>query len=308
MPIQRIERIENTPDLSPIWVIGDVQGCARALDELLAQPDIVSDLNTNAHTQIWFAGDLTNRGPDSLGTLRRIRDLGERAVSVLGNHDLHLLAMAAGVRRPGPSDTFIDVLNAPDAAHWIDWLRHRPLAHHANIHGQEYLMVHAGVLPQWSLAQTLACAHEVERALQADDWQQRLAAMYGNEPSRWQADLRGEDRLRIIVNALTRLRMCRPDGRMEFAHKGTPRSGSPQSADAQSRTHTDTPLIPWFDVRDRITKNEATIVFGHWSTLGLMLRSDAICLDTGCIWGGQLTALRLHDRKLVQICAMDPPA
>jgi len=286
-----IRHIKNTPDLRPIWAIGDVQGCARALDELLAQPGIASDLDTDSRTQIWFAGDLTNRGPDSLGTLRRIRDLGKRAVAVLGNHDLHLLAMAAGV------------LNAPDAASWIDWLRHRPLAHHANLHGQDYLMVHAGVLPQWSLAQTLACAHEVERALQADDWQQRLAAMYGNEPSRWQADVRGEDRLRIIVNALTRLRMCRPDGRMEFAHKGTP-----QSAHAQSRNHTDTPLVPWFDAPRRATKNEATIVFGHWSTLGLMLRSDAICLDTGCVWGGQLTALRLHDRKLVHVCAIDPPA
>jgi len=281
----------------PIWVIGDVQGCARALDELLAQPDIAADLNTDPRTQIWFAGDLTNRGPDSLSTLRRIRDLGERAVAVLGNHDLHLLAMAAGVRTPGPSDTFIDVLNAPDAADWINWLRHRPLAHHANLHGQEYLMVHAGVLPQWSLTQTLACAQEVERALQAADWPQRLAAMYGNEPSRWQPDLHGEDRLRVIVNALTRLRMCTPDGRMEFTHKGTP-----QSANAQSSTRTDTPLVPWFDAPRRT--NEAVIVFGHWSTLGLMLRSDAICLDTGCIWGGPLTALRLHDHQLVQVPAM----
>jgi len=290
-----VKDVEKAQD-APIWAIGDVQGCAQALDDLLAQPEIATQLADQPRTQLWFAGDLTNRGPDSLGTLRRIRDFGERAVAVLGNHDLHLLAMAAGVRKPGPSDTFVDVLNAPDAADWIDWLRHRPLAHHTTVDGRRYLMVHAGVLPQWSLAQTLACAQEVERALRSDDWRMHLAAMYGNEPSRWQAGLQGQARLRIIVNALTRLRMCTPDGRMDFTYKKAP--DTPQAADAAPAS-----LLPWFDAPARATRGQTTIVFGHWSTLGLLLRPDVICLDTGCIWGGKLTALRLHDHRLVQVPA-----
>jgi len=283
-----------TPNgIPPIWAVGDIQGCAQALDALLAHPDIAAQ----PQAQLWFAGDLTNRGPDSLGTLRRIRALGPRATVVLGNHDLHLLAMAAGVRRPGKSDTFTDVLGAPDAADWMDWLRHQPLAHHAHGH----LMVHAGVLPQWTLAQTLACAREVEHALQADDWRDRLAAMYGNEPSRWQENLQGEDRLRIIVNALTRMRMCTPDGRMEFTHKTAPKpdAGLPAPASALGEKN----LLPWFDLPGRTVRRQATVVFGHWSALGLLLRPDVICLDTGCIWGGHLTALRLSDRKVVQIAA-----
>lgn len=266
-------------DAPPIWAVGDIQGCAVALDTLLAHPE----LKAQPDAQLWFAGDLTNRGPDSLGTLRRIRELGSRAVTILGNHDLHLLAVAAGIRKPGKSDTFTDVLNAPDADELIRWLRHQPLAHYA--HG--YLMVHAGVLPEWTVAQTLACAQEVQAALQADDWRNRLQNMYGNEPSRWRRDLGRNKRLRIIVNALTRIRMCTRKGRMEFAHKGAP------SADGD--------LLPWFDLPKRATRTETTILFGHWSTLGLMVRPDAICLDTGCVWGRQLTAMRLSDRKLVQI-------
>ncbi len=263
----------------PVWVIGDVQGCATALDTLLAHPEIAAQ----PEAQLWFAGDLTNRGPDSAGTLRRIRDLGSRAVTVLGNHDLHLLAVAAGIRKPGKSDTFCDVLNAPDADELILWLRQQPLAHHLD----GYLMVHAGVVPQWTVRQTLECAQEVQAALSSDDWRERLSNMYGNEPNRWRDDLGRNKRLRIIVNALTRIRMCTRKGRMDFTLKGAPVP--------------DADLLPWFDVPKRATRGEATILFGHWSTLGLMVRPDAICLDTGCVWGRQLTALRLNDRKIIQI-------
>lgn len=268
-----------TMESPPIWAIGDIQGCTAALDALLAHPELAAQPDA----QLWLAGDLTNRGPDSAGTLRRIRGLGDRAVTVLGNHDLHLLAVAAGIRKPGRSDTFSDVLEAPDAAELIDWLRHQPLAHYE----RGFLMVHAGVLPQWTVQQTLDCAQEVQTALRSDNWRERLENMYGNEPSRWRNDLGRNKRLRIIVNALTRIRMCTRKGRMEFTHKGAPT--------------TDGELLPWFDVPKRATRNEAAIVFGHWSTLGLMVRPDAICLDTGCVWGRQLTAMRLGDRKIVQI-------
>ena len=264
---------------TPIWAIGDIQGCSAALDALLAHPKLAKQDDA----RFWFAGDLTNRGPDSAGTLRRIRSLGERAVTVLGNHDIHLLAMAAGIRKPGKSVTFVDVLKAPDAQELIDWLRHQPLAHYENGH----LMVHAGVLPQWSVSQTLEYASEVQEALRSDDWRNKLENMYGNEPSRWRSDLGRNKRMRITVNALTRIRMCTRKGRMEFTHKGAPSAGGD--------------LLPWFDLPKRATHDEAVIIFGHWSTLGLMMRPDVVCLDTGCIWGRQLTAMRLDDRKVVQI-------
>ncbi|NYT58137.1 symmetrical bis(5'-nucleosyl)-tetraphosphatase [Alcaligenaceae bacterium] len=263
---------------SSIWMVGDLQGCCAPLQALLAHPEIANDPNA----RFWFAGDLINRGPDSLGTLRAVMALKDRASVVLGNHDLHLLAIAAGIRKPGKSDTISDILNAPDVHELMTWLRHRPLAHYE----QGHLMVHAGVLSAWTLEKTLALAVEAEAALQGPDWKNTLEHMYGNEPAYWDDALRGHARLRVIINALTRIRMCSSQGHMEFSHKGAP-NGDPD-------------LMPWFDVPGR-AMHDTTVVFGHWSTLGLMLRPDAICLDTGCVWGRQLTAVRLEDHKVLQI-------
>lgn len=267
---------------APVWVIGDLQGCKSSLDRLLASPEIAA----GPQPSIWFAGDLVNRGPDSLGTLRRVKALGDGAVAVLGNHDLHLLAVVAGVREPGKSDTLGDILNAPDADELIHWLRHRPLAHYEHGH----LMVHAGVLPAWTVEQTLALAAEVQTLLRAPDWKDSLQEMYGNKPARWRDDLTAGKRLRVIVNALTRMRLCSGDGAMVFSQ-------------AQQEKHSI--LVPWFDVPDRAAAN-TPIVFGHWSQLGLTLRPDIVCLDSGCVWGRQLTAMRLSDRKLVQVSCPCP--
>lgn len=266
----------TTHSSQPIWVIGDLQGCVEPLQALLARPELA-----HPECQFWFAGDLVNRGSDSLGTLRHIISLGSRALSILGNHDLHLLAIAAGFRKPGKSDTIHDILNAPDAADLIDWLRHRPLLHRAHGH----VMVHAGIPATWTLDQAEARAREVEAALQGPRWREALEGIYGNEPARWDEGLTGDLRLRVIVNILTRMRMCTPDGSLDFKHKTGP--------DLHSE------LRPWFDQPVTAPRNE-TIVFGHWSTLGLMIRPDAICLDTGCVWGRALTALRLHDHHIVQ--------
>ncbi|TFL13379.1 symmetrical bis(5'-nucleosyl)-tetraphosphatase [Pusillimonas caeni] len=268
---------------SDIWMVGDLQGCCRSLEALLDHPDIAA----GDEPRFWFAGDLINRGPASLQTLRRVMAMGDRAISVLGNHDLHLLGIAAGVRKPGKSDTFDEILDAPDAEDLLDWIRHRPLAHHEHGH----LLVHAGVLPQWRVADVARLAAEVQRDLRAPDWRERLQTMYGNEPSQWRDDLEGDERRRIVINALTRLRMCDAQGRMEFRHKLAP---TKQDWEISG-------LLPWYDAPERRTRDEATIVFGHWSTLGLLMRPDVICLDTGCVWGRRLTAVRLADRKVIQI-------
>lgn len=262
-----------------IWMIGDVQGCCAPLEQLLSHPDISSEPDA----RFWFAGDLINRGPQSLASLRRIIAMGDRAISVLGNHDLHLLAAAAGVRKPSKSDTIDEILGAPDADELIDWLRFRPLAHFEHDH----LLVHAGVLAKWDVAKTLALAGEVEAMLRGPNWQKALQKMYGNEPTQWKDGHTGGKRLRVIINALTRMRLCTPRGHMEFNTKVAP--GAWPAG-----------LVPWFDVKGRQTR-DVTVVFGHWSTLGLLVRPDVICLDTGCVWGGELTAMRLQDRKLVQI-------
>lgn len=266
-----------------IWMVGDLQGCCGALDALLSHPEIAASKNPT----FWFAGDLINRGPDSLGTLRRVMAMGDSAVSVLGNHDLHLLGIAAGIRKRGKSDTYDDILEASDATELLDWLRHRPMVHYQHRH----LLVHAGVLPQWSLADTLTLAAEVQQNLRARNWTKKIKNMYGNEPSQWRSDLAGDERQRIVINALTRLRMCDAQGRMEFGHKL-----APSEVDWKNSG-----LLPWYDAPGRRTRDEATIVFGHWSTLGLLLRPDVICLDTGCVWGRHLTAVRLADRKIVQV-------
>jgi len=265
-------------DQPAIWAIGDIQGCSQALRRLLTHREIARD----AHATFWIAGDLVNRGPDSLGVLRQVIALGDRAVSILGNHDLHLLAVAAGVRKPARTDTLSDVLHAPDAPQLLDWLRHRPLAHYAHGH----LMVHAGVASAWSVATTLSQATQVCAVLRDKHWKKHMALLFGNQPDRWRKTLNAEERLRFSVNALTRTRLCTPQGGLDFAHK--------TSASAVDG------LIPWFDVSPRKSA-DATIVFGHWSALGLLLRPNLIALDTGCVWGGKLTAVRLHDRKIVQV-------
>lgn len=262
----------------PTYAIGDLQGCHASLLALLDRIDASCPDST-----LWFTGDLVNRGPQSLATLRLVRSLGARAQTVLGNHDLHLLAMAHGIRRPHHSDTVADILAAPDCDELLDWLRHQPLAHCADDH----LLVHAGVLPQWSAQQTLELAHEVEAALRGPHWVEFLREMYGNTPARWDDGLRGSARLRCVVNGLTRLRFCDADGNMEFAAKEGLESAPPG-------------FMPWFEVPQRRTE-DVTVVFGHWSTLGLMLRPNLMAVDTGCIWGRQLSAVRLQDRAVLQV-------
>lgn len=260
-------------------MIGDVQGCCGSLDTLLSHPSVAQDPDA----QFWFAGDLVNRGPQSLQTLRRIMALEGRSTSILGNHDMHLLAMAAGLKRPSKNDTLLEVLTASDAGDLIDWLRHRPLAHFEHDH----LMVHAGVLPKWDVKKTLSLAQEVEEVLRSKNWQKIFLKMYGDEPTFWKEGHAGSKRLRIIINTLTRLRMCNPKGHMVLNIKSSPENRNDG-------------LIPWFELPNRATEN-VTVVFGHWSTLGLKVEPHIICLDTGCVWGGHLTAMRLHDRALIQI-------
>lgn len=262
-----------------IYAIGDVQGCLQPLQMLVQRIE-----RETPDACYWLAGDLVNRGPHSLETLRFVRSLGERAVTVLGNHDLHLLAVAAGARKQQAMDSLDAVLHAPDCRELIDWLRTRPLAHYE----KGYLLVHAGVLPQWSAGQALSLAREVETVLQGENWADFMVEIYGNEPNRWQDSLSGAGRLRCIVSGLTRLRFCSEEGRMDFKAKG-------EVSEAPAG------MVPWFDVSMRRTAGTDTVVFGHWSALGLLLRPDLIGLDTGCVWGRELTAVRLADRAVFQV-------
>ena len=259
------------------YAIGDLQGCVEGFDRLAARlPDA---------DRFIFVGDLVNRGPQSLAALRRVKALVDagRALTIFGNHDLHLLAVAAGIRRQHSSDTLQEILDAPDRDELLAWVRTRPLSHQED----GYLLVHAGVLPAWTVEKTVSLAREVEQRLAADDYEDFLRVMYGNEPSLWSDELTGHDRLRCVVNALTRVRMLAADGAMHLKHK-----------DASARAPAG--LVPWFDHPDRATRG-TLVVFGHWSTEGLVMRDDAIGLDTGCVWGGRLTALRLEDRALFQV-------
>lgn len=258
------------------YVIGDLQGCLSSFKQLAAQLPA-------AHRLI-FIGDLVNRGPESLATLRYVKsrvDQGQ-AVSVLGNHDLHLLAAAAGIRQLKQSDTMREILDAPDRDELLAWIRDRPLAHFED----GTLFVHAGVLPQWTVQQTLALADQVHRALTADDNDAFLWQMHGDEPRRWSDDLTGHDRLRCVVNALTRLRVLSADGTMNLKHKDS----AAKAPDGD---------IAWFEHPQRATR-DTLVVFGHWSAEGLVVRSNVVGLDTGCVWGGKLTALRLSDRAIFQ--------
>ncbi len=260
------------------YAIGDIQGCFDSLQRLLAQCAFEP-----ATDKLWLVGDLVNRGPRSLETLRFVRDLGGAALTVLGNHDLSLLMSAEGFGKPGKGDTFDDILQAPDRDELLDWLRHQPLCH---VEG-EYCMVHAGLLPQWTAVRARALAAEVEAVLIGDNWREFMANMWGSEPASWQDDLEGWPRLRVIVNAMTRMRFCSPDGVMNFRVKG-------EVANAPAG------CIPWFDVPGRRSA-DSVLITGHWSALGLKVMSNLLAIDSGCLWGGSLTAIRLDDRAILQV-------
>lgn len=257
------------------YAIGDVQGCFDELRQLLEKIDFEKKTD-----RLWFVGDLVNRGPKSLEVLRFVRELGDRAVTVLGNHDLHLVTQHEGVERRRQDDTFDDVLGAGDAKELVAWLRTRPMMH---VEG-DFAMVHAGLLPQWTIEKASKLAREVEAALRASDYRDFLANMYGSTPSEWSDSLMGWDRLRVIVNAMTRMRFCTRDGKMDFKAKGKkPPPG----------------YVAWYEARPK--REKASILCGHWSALGLKLDERLAVLDTGCVWGGALTALRLEDRVLYQV-------
>ena len=256
-----------------LYAIGDIQGCAKTFNKLLGA--ISFDRNED---HLWLVGDLVNRGPDSLATLREVMSLGENVTTVLGNHDLHLLAAAAGVRKLGSNDTIHQVLAAPDAANILDWLRYRPLLHHDE--ARNLLLVHAGLPPTWSLAEAILRAAEIEAELQAPGWANTLKNMYGDEPRSWSADLDSADRSRYIINALTRMRYCDSNGSLNFEYAGPPGT-QPKN------------LVPWFDFRERV-EAKIHVVFGHWASLGLLRRADITALDSGCVWGRALTAVPLE--------------
>ncbi|MFZ4873560.1 symmetrical bis(5'-nucleosyl)-tetraphosphatase [Janthinobacterium sp. Mn2066] len=264
------------------YFIGDLQGCQEQTLTLLKCIHRAAD----GPYRLLFAGDLINRGPASLATLRHVHALAQQGLAdtVLGNHDLHLLAVVNGIRPAHASDTLDEILTAPDRDELVAWLRSRPLV----LQQDGHLLVHAGLLPQWSAPQAQALSDEVSSMLAGPGWVDFLRSMYGNEPAAWDDSLRGADRLRCIVNAMTRLRFCTADGVMDFKMKesGTAPAGSG--------------LMPWFEVPGR-RSTDTTVVFGHWSALGLRLEPNLIALDSGCVWGGQLSAVCLEDRSLLQV-------
>jgi bis(5'-nucleosyl)-tetraphosphatase (symmetrical) len=260
-----------------LYLIGDLQGCDAPLQRLLEKIAFSPSRDT-----LYLLGDLVNRGPASDAVLRRLMGYGAAARCLLGNHDLHLLALSYGVRKPGRKDTLQAILQAPDRHAMLEWLRHQKLAMRERWGGQEMLMVHAGVLPSWSADTTMQLASEVEASLRSSDVAAFFATMYGNAPDAWDDSLQGPERLRVIVNALTRMRLCTPEGKMEFAF-----SGKAEEAPAG--------YLPWFEVPGRQTAH-TTVAFGHWSTLGWLNRADVLSLDTGCVWGGCLSALRIEPR------------
>lgn len=268
----------------PTYAVGDVQGChdplLRLLDAVRFDP---------AADRLWFVGDLVNRGPRSVEVLRFVRGLGDRATTVLGNHDLHLIAVAAGHGRLHRRDTLQDVLDAPDRDELLAWLRARPLLHAEG----GFVMVHAGLLPAWTVPRAAALAREVEAWLRGPDHAALCANMYGNEPDGWRDDLAGWERVRVIVNAMTRMRVCTPSGEMDHHYKGVA---------------TDIPAgyLAWFEVPGRANRG-ATVVCGHWSALGLRLEPGLIALDSGCVWGQGLTAIRLEDRRVFQVPCVESP-
>lgn len=263
------------------YAIGDIQGCYDSLRRLL---DYISfDASRDC---LWFVGDLVNRGPHSIEVLRFVRGLGDAAVVVLGNHDLHLVMQAEGYGKASDEDTLAAVLGAPDCGELTAWLRACPLFHAEG----EYAMVHAGLLPQWSVVKALSLSEEVRAALLGPSYRDFLEHMWGSEPSAWSDDLQGWDRLRVIVNAMTRMRFCRPDGAMELRAPGA--KAPPERGPAG--------CMPWFEFPQRASADR-TIICGHWSALGFRRSANLLALDSGCLWGGQLTAVRLEDRRVFQL-------
>jgi bis(5'-nucleosyl)-tetraphosphatase (symmetrical) len=260
------------------YAVGDVQGCYDALRHLLDK--VAFDPGRD---RLWFVGDLVNRGPDSLAVLRFIKSLGDQAIVALGNHDLHLLARAEGQTKNAKKDNLDEVLDAADREELLTWLRHRPLMHHDAAKG--FTLVHAGLPPQWDLPLALACARELETALRGPDYKAFLGAMYGDEPAIWSPDLTGVDRLRFITNCLTRMRYCDSLGRLDLTAKGHPATQPPGA-------------LPWFRIPWRASRGER-IVFGHWSTLKWLAEDNVWSLDTGCLWGGHLTAIRIRRKREV---------
>jgi bis(5'-nucleosyl)-tetraphosphatase (symmetrical) len=276
-----------------MYLIGDVQGCDAPLQRLLDTVDF-----SPSRDVLFLLGDLVNRGPDSAAVLRRLMGYGGSARCLLGNHDLHLLAVAHGVRKPHRKDTLDGILSAPDRLQMLRWLQLQPLAMRETRGETELLMVHAGVLPAWTASKTIALSKEVEAILRSPDALEFFQSMYGNAPATWSDTLKGPDRIRVIVNALTRLRFCTERGTMEFETKDSAAAAPPG-------------YLPWFEVPGRKTA-DVTVAFGHWSTLGTLDRTDVLAMDTGCVWGGCLSAMRLEPatvgegwtRDLVQVpCA-----
>ena len=260
------------------YAVGDIQGCYHELEQML-------ELIRFDHKkdQLWLVGDLVNRGADSLSVLRLVKSMGDAAITVLGNHDLHLLAVAAGVAELHHSDTLDEILGAPDRDELLTWLRQQRMLHVQDNH----VLLHAGLSPDWSVRQAQQLAHEAEQALRGADYVTFLEKMYGNTPHQWDDALTGYARLRVITNALTRMRICTLQGEMQFRFKGEI-DDVPQG------------YVPWFDVPKRASA-DAVVIFGHWSALGLLVKPNVIALDTGCLWGGAMTAIRLEDRKLFQV-------
>jgi bis(5'-nucleosyl)-tetraphosphatase (symmetrical) len=273
--------MNSPPRNANCYAIGDIQGCFSKFQALIRK------IAPTENTQIWLVGDLVNRGPQSLETLRWCVQNQHRIKVVLGNHDLHLLAVAAGIRGARQDDTFEPILQAPDKKNLLDWLRRQPLIHR----GSDFLMVHAGLLPQWTASHALELAQEVSLHLRSAQWQNFLSTMYGNEPVTWSPQLRGPDRARMIINALTRIRFCTDDGMMEFQSKEG-LGNAPQG------------FRPWFQIPNRQSQS-VPIVFGHWSSLGLINQDHLLAVDTGCLWGGKLTGVSLSknaiDRMLIQV-------
>lgn len=260
------------------YAIGDIQGCMKALRHLL---DHIKFDETQ--DRLWFVGDLVNRGPHSLDVLRFVKQLGPSAVTVLGNHDIHLLALWSQITQPGRKDTLQPILSAPDADELLHWLRFRPLLHAEN----GFVMIHAGMLPSWSIDQATALAREVEAALQHDNFQDILPAIYFRKGVGPSANLSKKERLGLTTNVLTRLRVCSLEGIPEFSFKGPPGEAPPG-------------YFPWFHIPNRATQHE-TIIFGHWSALGIVTEKHIVALDGGCVWGRELVTMRLEDRQLFHV-------
>lgn len=265
-----------------VYLIGDVQGCMPALRRLTQRIAYSPSRDT-----LYFLGDLVNRGSDSIGVLRWVMQETEKgsAHALLGNHDLHLLACAAGIRQPKSNDTLNEILHATDSAKLMHWLRHLPIA----IYQHGVLMVHAGILPQWSVQQALAYANEIQTALQSEECDHYLRSMYGNQPQQWRDDLTGTERVRVLLNVFTRMRFCSPNGTLNLEAKGTPE-------DAPNG------FRPWFAFPER-TARHSRIAFGHWSALGTYIRGNIMAIDSGCVWGRSLTALRIDGgrRDVIQV-------